>query len=97
MKVSVQVIVYPENDVDDRPVAREVFALDRDRLAPDTLGLQLAEAQDPVGRAGQTSREHRYGVQFPERGWQGWAGDLNSSHLLRTGAIETRRRCLLAA
>jgi hypothetical protein len=59
MKVSVQVIVYPENDVDDRPVAREVFALDRDRLAPDTLGLQLAEAQDLLAAVQDTVVEQQ--------------------------------------
>jgi hypothetical protein len=46
MKVTVQVIVYPDDDTEASPVVREVFALDRDELAPDTLGLQLAEAKD---------------------------------------------------
>ena len=46
MKVSVQVIVYPDDDTEASPVVREVFTLDRDDLAPDTLGLQLAEAKD---------------------------------------------------
>jgi hypothetical protein len=46
MKFSVQVIVHPDDDTEASPVVREVFAADRDDLAPDTLGLQLAEAKD---------------------------------------------------
>ncbi len=44
MKFSVQVIVHPDDDTDASPVVRKVFA-NRDDLAPDTLGLQLAEAK----------------------------------------------------
>ena len=46
MKFSVQVIMHPDDDGGGAAVVREVFALDRDALAPDTLGLRLAEAQD---------------------------------------------------
>ncbi len=46
MKLSVQVIVHPDDDSDAAIVVREVFALDRDILAPDTLGLRQGEAQD---------------------------------------------------
>ncbi len=46
MKFSVQVIVHPDDDTDASPVVREVLTFDRDNLAPDTLGLQLAEAKD---------------------------------------------------
>jgi hypothetical protein len=46
MKFSVQVIVHPDDDTEASPVVREVFTLDRDDLAPDTLGLQLGEAKD---------------------------------------------------
>ncbi|HEY5852508.1 MAG TPA: hypothetical protein VIW24_00265 [Aldersonia sp.] len=46
MKLSVQVIVHPDDDTDTPPTARDVFTLDRDDLSPDTLGLQLAEAKD---------------------------------------------------
>jgi hypothetical protein len=46
MKFSVQVIVHPDDDTPASPVVREVFTFDRDDLAPDTLGLQLAEAKD---------------------------------------------------
>lgn len=43
MKLSVQIVVHSDNGPAE-PVVREVFALDRDGLASDTLGLQLAEA-----------------------------------------------------
>jgi len=46
VKVSVQLIVHPDDDAAAAPMVREVFSLDRDGLTPDTLGLQLAEAQD---------------------------------------------------
>jgi hypothetical protein len=46
MKLSVQVIVHPDDDGEGSPVVREVFALDRDGLAPDTVGLRLSEAKD---------------------------------------------------
>ena len=46
MKLSVQVIVHPDDDTDDVPTVREVFTLDRDDLSADTLGLRLAEAKD---------------------------------------------------
>jgi len=46
MKFSVQVIVHPDDDTEASPVVREVLTFNRDDLAPDTLGLQLAEAKD---------------------------------------------------
>ena len=46
MKVSVQVLVHPDDDTQAAPVVREVLVLDRDQLSADTLGLQLAEAKD---------------------------------------------------
>ena len=46
MKFSVQVLVHPDDDTEAAPVVREVLAFDRDDLAADTLGLQLAEAKD---------------------------------------------------
>ena len=46
MKFTVQVIVHPDDDTEASPVIQEVFTLDRDDLAPDTLGLQLTEAKD---------------------------------------------------
>ena len=42
MKLSVQVIVHPDDDSETPAVVREVFALDRDVLAPDTQGAPLA-------------------------------------------------------
>ena len=46
MKFSAQVIVHPGDDTKASAVIREVLTFDRDDLAPDTLGLQLAEAKD---------------------------------------------------
>jgi hypothetical protein len=46
MKISVQVIVHPDDDAENSAVVSEVFALHRDGLAPDTLGPHLAEAKD---------------------------------------------------
>lgn len=48
MKLSVQLVMHPDDDTEDLPVVREVFTLDRDSdtLSPDTLGLHLAEAQE---------------------------------------------------
>ena len=46
MKVSVQVLVHPDDDTQAAPVVREVLVLDRDQLSADTLGLQLADAKD---------------------------------------------------
>ena len=59
MKFSVQVIVHPDNDTEASPVVREVFALDRDDLAPDTLGLQLAEAKDLLAAVQDTVVEQQ--------------------------------------
>ena len=59
MKVSVQVIVHPGDDTEASPVVREVFAADRDDLAPDTLGLQLAEAKDLLAAVQDTLVEQQ--------------------------------------
>jgi hypothetical protein len=59
MKLSVQVIVHPEDDSQGAAVVREVFALDRDVLALDTLGLRLAEAQDLLVAVQDTLVEHQ--------------------------------------
>jgi hypothetical protein len=59
MKFSVQVIVHPDNDTEASPVVREVFAADRDDLAPDTLGLQLAEAKDLLAAVQDTVVEQQ--------------------------------------
>ena len=58
MKFSVQVIVHPD-DAEASPVVREVFAADRDDLAPDTLGLQLAEAKDLLAAVQDTVVEQQ--------------------------------------
>ena len=59
MKFSVQVIVHPDDDTEASPVIREVFAFDRDDLAPDTLGLQLAEAKDLLAAVQDTVVEQQ--------------------------------------
>ena len=59
MKFSVQVIVHPDDDTEASPVVREVFAADRDDLAPDTLGLQLAEAKDLLAAVQDTVVEQQ--------------------------------------
>jgi hypothetical protein len=46
MKVTVHVVVQAGDDTDAPTVVREVLSLDRDTLAPDTLGLQRGEAMD---------------------------------------------------
>jgi hypothetical protein len=46
MKVTVQVVVQADDDIDAPSVVREVLSVDRDVLAPDTLGLQRGEAMD---------------------------------------------------
>lgn len=48
MKVTVHVVVQAGDDTDAPTVVREVLSLDRDILAPDTLGLQRGEALDPL-------------------------------------------------
>ena len=59
MKFSVQVIVHPDDDTEASPVVREVFTLDRDDLAPDTLGLQLGEAKDLLAAVQDTLVEQQ--------------------------------------
>jgi hypothetical protein len=46
VKVTVQVVLHADDDADTPSVVREVFSLDRDALAPDTLGLRLSETKD---------------------------------------------------
>jgi hypothetical protein len=58
MKLSVQVIVHPD-DPETTPVVREVFTLGRDVLAPDTLDLHLSEAKDLLGAVQETVVEHQ--------------------------------------
>lgn len=45
MKISVQVVVHPDDDTDTTPVVHEVLAVDRDEVSEAMLGLQLAEAK----------------------------------------------------
>ena len=46
MKVTVQVVVQAGEDAEAPSVVREVLSVDREALAPDTLGLQRGEAMD---------------------------------------------------
>jgi hypothetical protein len=59
MKFSVQVIVHPDDDTKASAVVREVLTFDRDDLAPDTLGLQLAEAKDLLAAVQATMVEQQ--------------------------------------
>ena len=65
--------MHPDDD-QAPPVVREVFAFDRDDLAPDTLGLQLAEAKDLLAAVQQTlvetagQRRDRQAVACPHCG-----------------------------
>ena len=59
MKLTVQVIVHPEDDAESPIVVREVFAVDRDALAADTLGLHLSEAKVLLAAVQDTLVEHQ--------------------------------------
>jgi hypothetical protein len=59
MKLSVQVIVHSDDDAPDPVVVKEVFALDRDALTLDTLGLRLAEAKDLLAAVQDTLVSHQ--------------------------------------
>jgi hypothetical protein len=59
MKFSVQVIVHPDDDTKASAVVREVLTFERDDLAPDTLGLQLAEAKDLLAAVQATMVEQQ--------------------------------------
>ena len=58
MKLSVQIVMHPDT-TEGSQVVREVFALDREGLAPDTLGLQLSEAQDLLAAVQDTVVAHQ--------------------------------------
>jgi hypothetical protein len=57
MKVTVQVVLHADDDT--RTVLREVFTLNRETLAPDTVGLQLQEAIDLLTAVQDTLVEHQ--------------------------------------
>jgi hypothetical protein len=59
MKLTVQLIVHPEDDAESATVVREVFAVDRDALATDTLGLHLCEARDLLAAVQDTMVTHQ--------------------------------------
>ena len=57
MKVTVQVVLHADDDT--QTVVREVFTLNREALAPDTVGLQLQEAKDLLAAVQHTVVEHQ--------------------------------------
>ena len=57
MKVTVQVVLHADDDT--RTVLREAFTLNREALAPDTVGLQLQEAKDLLAAVQHTVVEHQ--------------------------------------
>ena len=57
MKLTVQVVLHADDDTE--PVVREVFALHRETLACDTVGLQLAEAKDLLAAVQETVVDHQ--------------------------------------
>ena len=59
MKFTLQLIVHPDDDTEASPMVREVFTFDRDDLAPDTVGLQLAEAKDLLAAVQDTVAEQQ--------------------------------------
>ena len=67
MKFSVQVIVHPDDDTEASPVVREVFAFDHGDLAPDILGLQLAEAKDLLAAVQHTLVEQQASAARSDR------------------------------
>ncbi len=59
MKVTVQVVLHADDDADTPSVVREVFSLDREALAPDTVGLRLSEAKDLLAAVQDTLVAHQ--------------------------------------
>jgi len=59
MKVTVQIVLQADDDAATPTVVRDVFSLDRDALAPDTVGLQLGEAQDLLTAVQHTVVTHQ--------------------------------------
>jgi hypothetical protein len=57
MKITVQVVLHADDDT--QTVVREAFTLNREALAPDTVGLQLQEAKDLLAAVQHTVVEHQ--------------------------------------
>ena len=95
MKVTVQVIVHPDDDTEASPVVREVFALDRDDLAPDTLGLQLAEAKDLLAAVQDTVVDQQVSAAIARPGGLPGlrAAAPAQGHAHDRGAHPVRQRC----
>jgi hypothetical protein len=87
MKLSVQVIVHPD-DTNDAPTAREAFNIDRDDLSPDTLGLAARRGPDDLLAAVQDTLVDQQG---PARG-----RDPDSLPALREATAHGYARTILA-
>jgi hypothetical protein len=59
MKVTVQIVLQADDAADTPTVVRDVFSLDREALAPDTVGLQLGEAHDLLTAVQHTVVTHQ--------------------------------------
>jgi len=56
---SVQIVLQADDAADTPTVVRDVFSLDREALAPDTVGLQLGEAHDLLTAVQHTVVTHQ--------------------------------------
>ncbi len=65
MKVTVQIVLQADDAADTPTAVRDVFSLDRDALAPDTVGLQLGEAHDLLTAVQHTVVTHQVGPVLP--------------------------------
>jgi len=55
----VQIVLQADDAADTPTVVRDVFSLDREALAPDTVGLQLGEAHDLLTAVQHTVVTHQ--------------------------------------
>ena len=62
MKITVQVSIQADDNTPT--VVHEVFALERGALAPDTVGLRLAEAKDLLAAVQEKTRHQRFAPAF---------------------------------
>jgi len=59
MKVTVQIVLEADDAAETPTVVRDVFCLDRETLAPDTVGLGLGEAKDLLTAVQETLVAHQ--------------------------------------
>ena len=86
MKVTVQV-VFDGND--ESTEVREVFALERGAVTPDTLGLRLGEAKDPARRGGLGGWRSR-----PEARLRSFDRSVSSGRFPNPACLLARHRAL---